>query len=205
MTIHPTHIDFQASLQSITKTNMVTIATHVLALASLPLTYFGVLGLTQRLGWHNRYAFGALIVFSMASIAVMFAAIADGLIGPALVYRIATAEDPSRQMLMTALLLNFETNQALAKVYVVASSVAYIGWSIALRQARGGAHFLDLFGLATGLGTIAAIMSGHVQMSAHGFGIIVLFQAVWLLLIAKFMFTVGPAKLGNGPVHVTAT
>lgn len=50
------------------------------ALASLPLIVLGVLGLSQRLIGPDHLALAALVLFAFATVAVMNAAVMDGLV-----------------------------------------------------------------------------------------------------------------------------
>jgi len=184
MSIHPTSFELHASAEAITHVNHVNIATHVLALASIPVTLLGVFGISSRIGWNNIHGLSAFIVYCFASVAVMLAAVADGLIGSSLAQELINVDDSKRQMLMMALHYNFQLNQALAKVYVAGSSCAFILWSIALIHLGKNTRNLGIGGGIVGLCTLIALLSGHVQMSTHGFGLIILAQASWVILVA---------------------
>lgn len=184
MAIHPTGFELHASAEAITHVNHVNIATHVLGLASIPVTLLGVFGISSRIGWNNIHGLGAFIVYCFASVAVMLAAVADGLIGSSLAQELINVDDSKRQILMMALHYNFQLNQALAKVYVAGSSCAFILWSIALLQLGKATRNLGIGGGIVGLCTLIALLSGHVQMNTHGFGLIILVQASWSILVA---------------------
>ncbi|AIY40470.1 hypothetical protein LT85_1312 [Collimonas arenae] len=197
MSIHPTGIDLHASAAAITRINHINIATHVLGLASIPVTVLGVFGISSRIGWKNIHGLSAFIIYCFAAIAVMLAAVADGLIGPSLVQEAVKLDDSQRQILMMALHYNFQLNQALAKVYVAASSCAFILWSIALVHLGKPTRNLGIAGGVVGLCSLIVLLSGHIQMSAHGFGLIILAQAIWTILVAIALFREQPEPVAE--------
>lgn len=188
MAIHPTGFDLHASAESITHVNHINTETHILALASIPVTLLGVFGISSRIGWNNISGLSAFIVYCFASIAVMLAAVTDGLIASSLAQEAINVDDSKRQLLMMALHYNFQLNQALAKVYVAGSSCAFILWSIALTHLGKNTRVLGIAGGIVGLCGLIAVLGGHIQMSAHGFGLIILVQAIWIVPVAIWLF-----------------
>ncbi|MGB7196286.1 MAG: hypothetical protein WBD81_22760 [Collimonas pratensis] len=188
MAIHPTSFDLHASAESITHVNYINTVTHVLGLASIPVTLLGVFGISSRIGWNNIGALSAFIVYCFASIAVMLAAVADGLIASSLAQEAINVDDSKRQLLMMALHYNFQLNQALAKVYVAGASCAFILWSIALTHMGKKTTVLGIAGSIAGLCGLIAVPGGHIQMNAHGFGLVILVQAIWIALVAIWLF-----------------
>jgi hypothetical protein len=194
MSIHPTSIDLHAPAEAIARINHINIATHVLGLASIPVTVLGFFGISCRLGWKNLSGLSAFIIYCFAAVAIMLAAVADGLIAPSLVQEAINVDDSKRQMILMALHYNFQLNQALAKVYVVGSSCSFILWSLAIMRLGRIEAYLGSSGCLIGACGLLALLGGHIQMSAHGFGLIVLVQAIWSILLAYSMLTVRSAR-----------
>ena len=192
MAIHPTSFDLHASAEAIAHVNHINTVTHILGLAGIPVTLLGVFGISSRIGWNNISGLSAFIVYCFASIAVMLAAVADGLIGSSLAQEAINVDDSKRQLLMMALHYNFQLNQALAKVYVAGASCAFILWSIALTRLGKSTKILGAVGGILGLCGLIAVLGGHIQMNAHGFGLLVLVQAIWIVLIAIWLFRETP-------------
>jgi hypothetical protein len=78
-------------------------------------------------------------------------------------------------------------NQACAKVFVVGTSLAIILWSITLSRFGVLERRIGITGWFISLAALFGLLSGHVQMSAHGFGFIVLLQAVWAIALGVSM------------------
>ena len=70
------------------------ILVHSLALASIPVIFLGAWGMTRRIGGADRLAWAGLVVYALASIAVMNAAVCDGLMAPVLTMRKIVAATP---------------------------------------------------------------------------------------------------------------
>ena len=138
------------------------VGVHALALACLPVAFFGALVLSQRLN-----ALGALVVYGFGVVAIMNAAVYSGLIAT----RVA-GQSPDLFM------YTGYQNQAFALVYVVASSAAIVLWSAALfRQARS----IAIAGLVLGPLIVLAVLAHLIGLDVHGFGAIVFTEAAWFI------------------------
>jgi hypothetical protein len=84
-------------------------------------------------------------------------------------------------MWRAVLILNGHLNQAFAMIFVVASSAAIVLWSAAILRSAGFSRPLGIYGCIIGPLTVIAVISGHIRLNVHGFGIVVLVQAVWFI------------------------
>ncbi len=178
MGLHPTgHIaavDIQPMIRKL-------IMVHALGLACLPVLFLGAWGFCRQLSAQARLAAIGLVLYAFALLAVMNAAVADGLIAPSVLRQIvASAGAPSAidswRMIQH---YNFYANQAYAQVFVAASSIAIIVWSAALLRATSRFRGLGIYGCIIGPLILLALFSGHLTLDAHGFGVIVLLQSIW--------------------------
>ena len=189
MAFHPSGHDLLApgKFQSMALLNT---AVHSLALLCLPVLFLGCLALARRLSAPSRYSIVGLVFFGFALVAVMTAAVASGLIAPGLAKLIldadAAANASASQAWRIAFNLNGFVNQAFAKVFVVASSIAIIFWSMAMRRERLW-NGIAIYGLCLGPITILALVSGHLSLGVHGFGIVVVAQAIWFVAVGLSM------------------
>ncbi|MGC1604548.1 MAG: hypothetical protein WA748_03425, partial [Candidatus Acidiferrum sp.] len=90
------------------------IVVHSLALACIPVIFLGAWGMTRRLGGADRLAWAGLGLYALASLAVMNAAVFDGLMTPVLMRKIVAASAETRDMWQTLMNFNFQMNQAFA-------------------------------------------------------------------------------------------
>ncbi len=186
MGLHPTGAE---SMQSASHggSNIVGKGVHVLALAVQPLLIAGMLVLTLQLRQALDMAVTAFIAFALGIVAVMIAAAASGLISMDLIADAVGQTGVQLEATMSQVHLAGAINQAFAKVYVGMMAAALILWS---RAMRSSAHFpvaLSWLGYTVGVLALAGILSGHLRLDVHGFGAVMIAQALWVLWTASAM------------------
>src|ERR1051325_1455626 len=179
MALHPTSQDVTRS-QNADHMMQLNVAVHSLALICMPILFLGALGLTRRLAAPNRLALSALVMFGFADVAVMIAAAASGLIAPGLFHHMV-ANPGMVDAWRAALAMNGHINQAFATIFVVASSAAIVLWSAAMLRSGSFSRPLGISGCIVGPITEIAVLSGHIRLNVHGFGMVVLVQAIWFI------------------------
>ena len=165
------------------------IIVHSLALACIPVVFLGAWGMTRRIGGADRLAWAGLVLYAIASIAVMNAAVCDGLLAPVLMRKIVAATPETRDMWQTLMNFNFQMNQAFARVYAMGSSLAVILWSLSILRYRTLGRGVGIYGVVLGLVTVAGICSGFLTPDRHGFGMLIFGQAIWFLIVAAEMWS----------------
>jgi hypothetical protein len=180
MAFHPTGHDLFAPGQ-LEHTIRINMAAHALALATIPISFLGALGLSIFLNSTNRLSVCALVCYAMAQIAGMNAGIFSGLVAPRMAQLSANATGPTSDAWKLAFRYTGELNQAFAPVLVIASSLALILWSCAILRGEHKMRALAVYGLAIGTLTIVAVGSGHFHLNVHGYGMVVLTQAIWFV------------------------
>lgn len=180
MALHPTGRDITSGAHSVSAVMHLNVAVHSLAMLCLPILFLGALGLTQKLASPNRLALSGLVFFGFAEAAIMVAAAASGLIAPGLFHHMTN--DPGMADTWHAIMqLNGHINQAFAQIYAVAASFAIVLWSAAMLRSNYFSRALGIFGSIFGPLTILAVVSGHIRLDVHGFGAIILGQAIWFI------------------------
>ena len=180
MAFHPTGHDFfvPGQLEHAMRINM---AVHSLALATMPISFLGALGLSLFLNSSDRLAMAGLVSYGVAQIAGMNAGICSGFVAPRMAQLSASSIGPTSDAWKLAFRYTGELNQAFAPVLVVASSVALILWSCAILRSKG-MRGLAVYGLVIGSLTIIGVASGHLRLNVHGYGVVVLTQAIWFVV-----------------------
>ena len=165
------------------------IIVHSLALACIPVVFLGAWGMTRRIGGADRLAWAGLVLYAIASIAVMNAAVCDGLLAPVLIKKIVAATPETRDVWQTLMNFNFQMNQAFARVYAVGASLAVILWSLSILRYRTLGRGVGIYGVVLGLVTATGICSGFLTPDRHGFGMLIFGQAIWFLVVAAEMWS----------------
>ena len=188
MMFHPTGHDLLAQPDDIARRNeMITVATHSLALVSIPILLLGFQGLSRRLGGDSPLVAAALIAYAFGAVAAMCAAIINGMVAPVLTRQMLTADESARQLLHTILTSNGLLNQAFTKVFVVASSFAMISWSACILKGGRLAKSIGVIGCVVGFAGLVGLLSGHLRLNVHGFGLLIFGQSVWTILVGVLL------------------
>jgi hypothetical protein len=188
MLFHPTGRDLIGQPDEIAhRYELITVAVHSLAIFGLPVMFFGFLGFSRRLGLENPLVSAALIAYGFGAIAVLSAAVINGLVGPIVTGKINEADEPTQKLLHLVLMNNSLLNQAFTKVFVVAVGFALIAWSIHLWKKGKLMKITAIIGFIIGILSLFGIFSGHLKLNVHGFGLFTFAQSIWTILVAVFM------------------
>ncbi len=87
----------------------------------------------------------------------------------------------------------FQINQAFARIYSVAASLAMILWSISALRNGGFGRGVAIYGCIIAPLVIVAIGSGRVRLDVHGMAAVWLGQAIWFILVGSQLVS-QPAK-----------
>jgi len=187
MALHPTAHDFAAPGQ-FDAVAQLNVAVHTLAMLSVPVSFLGAIGLYRLVERPSRLGLSGLVLYGFASVAVVNAAAFSGLVAPAALRQAAAASGSEADIWNAAVHLTGTLNQAFARIFVVASSAAILLWSIAMLRPPKVAPMLGAYGVLIGPLTALAVLSGHVRLNVHGFGMIVLAQSVWFFVAAALLW-----------------
>lgn len=185
---HPVGADLLGQPDEIARRNeMITIATHSVALFSSPLLFLGFLGFSRRLGLDHPLVSAAIVSYGFALIAAMSAVIINGLVAPVITRQLITADTNTREVLRLIFMNNTLLNQAFDKVFIVACSFAIIFWSVRIIKKDVFAKIIAVLGCLLGLVSLLGIFSGQIRMNVHSFGLLVFGQIAWTILVAIYL------------------
>ena len=188
MFAHPTGSDILPNNNNALHGIQINIFAHSIGIASIPISFLGFLGLSQILGIKRPLIQSALIAHGFGALAGMCAAVFSGLAATSIVKLMMKTNDESiRIILQTIFHYNGFLNQSFAKVIVVSSSVAVIGWSIGLFKISGLAKITGVLGILIGLISLVTFLLGFLRLDIQGFGLFVFAQSVWVVLTAVWM------------------
>jgi hypothetical protein len=185
MTVHPVLPHRAITPAEVEKLATVAVWAHALAIAGIPFLFLGALALTRRLDSPGRFAIAALAVYSMSLVAVMIAPALSGLVAPEILQKIVAA-GPASEQWRILLSYNYMLNQAFDRIFVLASGAGIALWSVQIVRRRVLPRVLGFYGLGLASAILAAVASG-MRMNAHGFGLIVFSEGIWLVLSGVFL------------------
>lgn len=189
MALHPNAHDVLAAAD-VRHAAGVNLMVHAVALLGVPVLFLGLLGLWRRLG-RGPLATAGLVGWGYASVAVTSAAVTSGFVASGLMVKLAEASAAGGADAAAAhglLDLAGLAIQGFAKVHLVASSLAIVLWSAAIL--RGGAlhRAAGWAGLAAGCAVLLLFFGGVLRLDVHGFGVMVLLQAAWLVWVGVLLW-----------------
>ncbi len=190
MAIHPTAGGPMTPVQ-IDRLALVSGIAHGLAIASVVVLFLGACGVAQRIGLPDRVAFAGIVVFGFACVAIFMAASVSGFVLPAIMQRMARdagAEIRTWQIVIDGI---FQINQAFARIYSVAASVAVILWSASILKNGGMARGIGIYGCIISALIIVGVGVGHLRLNVHGMAVVWLGQAIWFVSVGVQMCSQG--------------
>jgi hypothetical protein len=188
MIAHPVGVDVAPTNENASHAIQLGIMVHALAVASVMIQYFGLLGFCRNLGLERPIVSAALVIYGFSAVAVMCAAVLDGFGATALAKDALSADEPTRKLLSLLSHYNYYVNQGFAKIFLVGSSVAVIIWSGLLLKLGGFAKIIGVLGCAISSICLILFVAGHLQTDRHGFGLFFFAQSVWMVLTAVWIF-----------------
>jgi hypothetical protein len=192
MAFHPASAEIIRGTGDADAVAMRNVLVHTLGITGAWITLLGGIGLTERLREASTIAHVGLVSFLAATVAVTLAAIASGFLGTDVAIRAAAAEPDAREALLQLFWYTGAINQAFAKMHVVASSIGIGAWSVAIMRTGGLSKRAATAGLLVAAACVTAVLAG-LQLDIHGFGAIVLAQAIWYVWIGLALRADRPA------------
>lgn len=156
---------------------------HTIAMASILLLFLGACGLSRRIAAADRISFAAIVTYGFACVAILIAAAVSGFIIPDIMKRMARdvpAAAPQWHIVIDGI---FQINQAFARIFSVAASIAIILWSISALRNGGLGRGVAVYGCVVAPLTILGIGLGYLRLNVHGMGIVGLGLVVWFILV----------------------
>jgi hypothetical protein len=192
MAIHPTGAG-SLTAEQVAHLSIVSAAAHSLAMVSVLLLFLGACGLAQRTAAADRISFAAIVTYGFACVAIVIAAAVSGFIVPNILkhmVRDAPAAAHQWQIVIDGI---FQINQAFARIYSVAASMAIILWSVSALRNGGLGQRAAIYGCVIAPLIILGIGAGHLRLDVHGMAVVMLGQAIWFI-VAGFQMCSTPVS-----------
>jgi len=156
---------------------------HSLAMVSFLLLFLGTCGLVRRIAAADRIAFAAIVTYGFASVAVLIAAAVSGFIVPDIMRHMVHDVPAAAQQWKIVIDGIFQINQAFARIYSVAASLAILLWSVSALRNGGLGRGVALYGSIITPLIIIGIVTGHLRLNVHGMAVIVLGHSIWFVIV----------------------
>jgi hypothetical protein len=123
----------------------------------------------------------------------MIAAAVSGFIVPDIMkhmVRDVPAAEREWQIVITGI---FQINQAFARIYSVAASMAILLWSVSALRNGGLGNGVAMYGCVVAPLIILGIGIGRLRLDVHGMAIVMLGQVIWFILVGSQLCS-GPTR-----------
>jgi heme A synthase len=94
----------------------------------------------------------------------------------------------------------FQINQAFARIYSVAASLAIILWSVSALRNGGLGRAVATYGCVIGPLVIIGIAIGHLRLDVHGMTVVAVAHAIWFLVVGAEMCRRGSGEVKGSSV-----
>ena len=182
MAIHPTGAVSFTSDQ-VAHLAVASGAAHSLAMVSFLILFLGTCGLVRRIAAADRLAFAAIVTYGFACVALLIATAVSGFIVPNIMIHMVRDVPANTQQWKIVIYGIFQINQACARIYSIAASVAIVLWSVSALRNGGLGRGVAICGCVIGPLIIVGIAIGHLQVDVHGMTIIAFGQSIWFIVV----------------------
>jgi hypothetical protein len=181
MAVHPSGMASETADQ-VAHLSLVSGAAHSLGLVSVLLLFLGACGLARCIVAPDRISFTAAVTYGFGCVAIMIAAAVSGFTVPGLMKDMVGDVAAAGHQWRIVIDGIFQINQAFARVYCVAASIAIILWSVSTLRNGGLGRGVAIYGCVVSPLIIVAIAIGHLRLNVHGMGVVMLGQAAWFIV-----------------------
>ena len=166
------------------------VAVHSVALATLPMLFLGLSGLTRRLDGGDL-SLAALVLYGFGAVATVPAAVMSGFVATDLILDMDGAGAASRELSLALLHYTAQVNRGFYACALVAVSLATLLWSAAILRGRRLSRGAGIVGMIVGAAILIGFLSGLVGLDVHGVGIMTGAQSVWYVWIGVLLVRAG--------------
>lgn len=182
MAIHPTAGGSPTGSQA-ANLSMVSGIAHSIAMISVLALFLGGWGISKRTAAADRMSFTAIVTYGFACIAIVIAAAVSGFIIPGIMKHMVRDVPDATHQWQIVIVSIFEINQAFARIYSVAASMAIILWSISALRNGGFGRGVAIYGCVVAPLTVVGVATGHLRLDVHGMAVVLLGQAIWFIVV----------------------
>lgn len=183
MVMHPTGGDMAHLLEIW----VLAVASHSIAIASIPFVAVGFSGLQRRLRAADFLSKMGYAILLTGLVAVMIAAALNGLVYPIYVDIYAEASESTIDSLEGVMRYGFAMNRAFDYIFMAAVCGSTLLWSIAIIRTKSFPAWLGYVGLVLSVAALGAWSFGFDFVDLQGLRIFVLGWIVWSVIVGYLL------------------
>jgi len=178
MVMHPTGGD----IDHILKIWVIAVASHAIAIASIPFLAVGFWGMERRLQEADFLSKLSFAIIITGLVAVMIAAAINGLAYPIYATMYEGASEATLASIEPVTRFGFALNHAMDYIFMGAVCASTILWSLAIYRTKSLPMWLGHLGLLLSIAALVTWILGFVFVDLHGFRVFIFGWVIWVLL-----------------------
>ncbi len=183
MILHPSG----GNIEHIIKIYNLIMITHAMAILCLPILTYGFYGLTKTLLDKNGISILAFIIISFGLVAVLFAAVFNGLVLPQFAMAYSDSIHENSNVLRPIMDYGFSINRSLDYVFITACCLSIILWSGLIIRSLNFPKWIGYFGLVLIICALIGVLTGIGFTSLIGFRIFIFGLVSWILAAGSIL------------------
>ena len=183
MALHPVG----GSIEQLIRISTLAIATHTIAIISVPFSLFGFWGLTRRLGTDKALSMAAFITAGIGLGAAILAAAVNGLALPFFIQGYENADTQTHKLIDIVLSYNFSLNHAFDYILIGGICEAFLLWSIVMIKTGTFPKWIAYLGILIGMGYLLMLILGFVLVDLHGFRVFIFGIVIWIIVVGFYL------------------
>ncbi len=177
MVMHPTG----GGIEHILRIWTVAVASHSIAILSIPFLAIGFWGMERRLQEADFLSKISFAIILTGLVAVMIAAALNGLAYPIYASMYKDASEATLAAIEPITRYGFTMNHAFDYIFMGAVCASTILWSLVIYKTKALTSWLAHFGLLLATAALAMWILGFVFVDLHGFRIFIFGWVIWVL------------------------
>lgn len=183
MALHPAGGSFEHLLK-ITK---VIVIAHTIAILSVPIILFGFLGLHKSFDQAQSLSIFAFLIMALGNIAVLNAAALNGWVLPMFINSYKDATPDVIEAIRPILKYNSTLNHAFDYIFIGATCIAILLWSIAILRIKTFPVWLAYFGILLNVGFLMGLVLDFNFVNLYGFRVFIFSLVGWIVAAGVLM------------------
>ncbi len=178
------------NIEYLIKTSTVIVASHSVALLSIPFFLTGFWGLSQI--WKHNTTVPTLSFFIMliAQLAGMIAAAINGLALPLFVTNLRSP-DPDNEILILIVRNMLALNHAFDLIFLAGACVSILIWSISIIKTKPIPGGVGYFGILMSVATLGVMVVESIEINLHTFRLFMSGYMIWTVWVAILLYKKG--------------
>lgn len=178
------------NIEYLNKTSSVIVASHSVALLSIPFFVTGFWGLSQLWKHPSNVPILSFFIMLFAQVAGMIAAAINGLALPLFITNLKSL-NPDNEVLNLMVRNMLALNHAFDLIFLVGACASILLWSISIIKAKPISSGVGYFGILLSLIMLGIMVVESIEINLHTFRLFMSAYMIWTVWVAILLYKKG--------------